>query len=428
MRLLPRSVVPSCVGVACVAVLALGGCSSGDGGAGAERVATDRGAIQDGVTDTSHAFAVGIWTGNGLCSGAIIAPNLVITARHCVAQVPTASVDCATDKFGANHAASVFGVTTDAQMSQRGKFYGVTKVVTPTDTHFCGNDIALLVLDTNIPSTVAKPVVPAVEYSMTDHTHYDITIDAIGYGVTSVGGSGAGVRRIKEGISIQCIPGDKQIPCPTNESSITANEFVTGAGTCSGDSGSSAFEKRSLDRGAPVSLGVLSRGGESGDQCLDAIYTRTDVFNDLIIATAVEAASAGGYPPPSWTNAVSPASGGGGAPEAAGGLGAPCDKDDACSSKMCAADGDNFVCVTRCDTSSATSCPDGFRCTAAGDTGLCFAGPAPSQPNAAQSTTTTTGCAVSPSSSTTGNGNTLLGFGLAAMSLAAVRRRRGRRG
>jgi len=84
----------------------------------------------------------------------------------------------------------------------------------------------------------------------------------------------------------------------STRSSGTPTTATTVTRRCSGDSGSSAYEENSFDTGDPVTLGVLSRGGESGTKCLDAVYTRTDSFKDLIIQTAFEAAKAGGYTPP----------------------------------------------------------------------------------------------------------------------------------
>src|SRR5204862_251245 len=52
-------------------------------------------AIQGGEIDTTHKFAVGVCAGGAgpgdcayICSGALIAPNLVVTARHCFQDAP----------------------------------------------------------------------------------------------------------------------------------------------------------------------------------------------------------------------------------------------------------------------------------------------------------------------------------------------------
>ena len=63
----------------------------------------------------------------------------------------------------------------------------------------------------------AKPVTPAVQYPITDHTHYSSEVTAIGYGVTAVGAQDEGVRRIKQNIAVTCIPGDTKLPCAREE-------------------------------------------------------------------------------------------------------------------------------------------------------------------------------------------------------------------
>ncbi|MDB4996356.1 MAG: hypothetical protein JWM74_3788 [Myxococcaceae bacterium] len=382
-------------------------------------------AIQGGKTDTSHAFAVGIMgqTSGAMCSGALIAPNLVVTARHCVAQVSDAAVNCATDKFGKVYAASSFFITTDSSMSQKGNWYGASKVIVPSGTTFCGADIALIILSKNIPATVATPVTPGIQFPLTDRAHYSLQMTAIGYGITSVSAQDEGIRRIKENIGIECIPGDKTIDCNKlgAGSEVAATEFVAGSGTCSGDSGSSAFEQKSFNSGSPVSMGVLSRGGEQGDQCVGSVYTRLDSYADLIRSTAQEASTAGGYAMPAW--AGGPEETDAGAPPAAGSPGATCATNDDCESKACnSLDGTNFFCTPTCDPADTTSCPDGFTCHADGEGGFCFATTDADKPAAKTTTTTTTGC------STTSRGPTspvpwIIGL---ALGLTAVARRRRR--
>src|SRR4051812_103624 len=53
----------------------------------AEKSAHAASAIQGGQVDTTSSFAIALISG-GLCSGTLIAPNLVITARHCVETAP----------------------------------------------------------------------------------------------------------------------------------------------------------------------------------------------------------------------------------------------------------------------------------------------------------------------------------------------------
>jgi len=70
---------------------------------------------------------------------------------------------------------------------------------------------------------------------------------------------------------------------------------------CSGDSGSGAFDQRSFEAGAPYVIGALSRGPQTRDRCLSAIYSRTDAHAKLIVDAAVRAAARGDYAAPPWT-------------------------------------------------------------------------------------------------------------------------------
>src|SRR5688572_28600307 len=80
-----------------------------------ESTSTTRGAIQGGSLDSANTFAVAILDeANGVCSGTLIAPNLVLTARHCIAGGGSDPIDCATDRFESPRAASGYKVTTAA--------------------------------------------------------------------------------------------------------------------------------------------------------------------------------------------------------------------------------------------------------------------------------------------------------------------------
>jgi len=266
--------------------------------------------IQGGTNDTTHQFAVGIVItmsdGTALCSGALLAPNLVATARHCVAAIPASGiVTCPDTKFGAVTAASNIVVSTGADLrNASAPTVTAKKVIVPSgadQTAVCGNDIALLILSQNI--SLPGYVTPVLNPPMTDHTLYAPTVTAIGYGITSatdMSGTSAGTRRIKQNVALTCIPGDSTFPNCTRDYPMTAAEFASGNGTCEGDSGSDAYEQDNFNAGHWVGFGVLSRGGDSGSTCLGGIYTRFDAWSSLIIDAAKQAATSGGYDVPSW--------------------------------------------------------------------------------------------------------------------------------
>ena len=299
------------------AVILAAGCSSADPSSAQAQ------AVQGGSVDSTDNYAVGVCVGNGpgqcqlLCSGALIAPNLVMTARHCVDQSPQA-IDCTSSStvFGAQHAPTqYFYITTYYSMMQGTKgWHQAKQIFTTPGTKVCGNDMALIMLTDNVPLSEAGGsfVTPVVQYSMTDHTRYSTTVTAIGYGDTSATTQDAGTRHILQNVNLLCIPGDKSIDCPSQAmTQMTVNEFISGDSTCEGDSGSSAYEQKAFNKSVPVSFGVLSRGGSSGSTCVQPVYTRTDAWKDFIVNTALTAASAGGYTAPSWTQAPPPPTDGG---------------------------------------------------------------------------------------------------------------------
>jgi MYXO-CTERM domain-containing protein len=401
------------------------GCAAGCGPAApaGETTAATSSPIESGTPDTSHTFAVAVVQLNvqtaSICTGALLAPNLVATARHCVEQIGSgAQIDCKTSTFGAVAPASQVFVTTDAIIGMANpSFTRVATIVVPAgadQTKVCGNDIALLILAAKV--TLPQYVVPVIAPPMTDHKTYSTSVVAIGYGVdtpTDTQGMSAGTRRIKESIPLTCIPNDKTfVDCfsdPQASQDMTSGEFVSGKdSTCEGDSGSNAFDQKNFSNGKWVSFGVLSRGGISADgmTCTDPIYTRFDAWGQLLVSTAKQAASMGGYPLPAWAGAGASLSDG-----------MACGADDECSSKNCVVIGQSssaFVCASPC---MANACAANFECVG----GFCFSGSQNASQNLAPSSG---GCALSAADAPRSAPSCNSAAGLAVAALAVARRRR----
>jgi hypothetical protein len=313
----------------CLAITGLSACGTGNGSAvqreasGPHAIRQTSDAIQGGTVDTGDSNVVGIMInssqGIAICSGALIGPNLVMSAHHCVADVTAQQLTCGGNAFGSLYGVSSFAITMSYNQAEtyftnnqfptidNSTWYGVSQVwVTGQD--ICGGDMSLLRLSTNIPTSTVCPLIPRVDSAIGANDTYT----AIGFGITSATGQIAGTRRKVTGMSVACADSS----CAQGYDGTLEWEGMSSAakGTCEGDSGGPA-----LDSSNRV-IGSVSRGPSSA--CNDTVYQSVYGQAAFIKAKAALAATSGGYAAAGWVTGASTSSASSGyCPTGAGGGG-----------------------------------------------------------------------------------------------------------
>ncbi len=320
--------------------------------------------IMGGTSDATDVNVVDIiWLMSGgfsECSGSLLAPNMVLTAHHCVSNVNNGSqgVSCGASSFAAPAAASNFYVSTkeilNTSSPTANAFHKVSQIVVPpnsTNNGFCGVDQAILILADNVQPSEAVPLVPRVD----THVQAKELYSAVGFGITSDTASDSGTRRRLNNLHRRLRGHLVRLARPRRHRRRRASG-IGDHGTCEGDSGGPA-----LDAQGRV-FGVTSRGGA---QCSSPIYGDVYDWADWIKQTAQMAASLGGYTAPPWVNGA-PTDPAYGYP-----VGGACDAT--CKSGFTLDDAEGCYCTRECET--AAPCPTGYTCETISNVQLCQRNP-----------------------------------------------------
>lgn len=208
-----------------------------------------------------------------LCSGALVAPNLVLTARHCVSRAVTATPSC--DARGRSHNGDHLAEDVDPQSIAIYTGSHVrpdvdvpvaraVRTLHPTGQVLCDSDVAFLVLDRAIPN--------ATILSMRLHAPVEAgdMVVPVGFGGGPLNIVGHKVARSKStvlatGPSANAATGAVLGP----------REFEVDRATCRGDSGGPAIDVMTGEI-----VGVVSRGG-SCSATGNHVYTRVDAYKRL---------------------------------------------------------------------------------------------------------------------------------------------------
>jgi hypothetical protein len=243
-------------------VWAVAACGSSD----PETVAATSQAIVGGTVPPSAASPVVRVVGpQGLCSGVLVADNLVATARHCTAQFTKGAITCTpSGELAAGSPGGALGADYPpaelqihlASSAATGSADAVgTQILSTQSPSGCRDDLSFIVLDRSLP------VVP-VPVRLSRPTSIGDSVSVWGYGQT-MNASDPTELRVYAGAQIVGIGPTVATTVP-ELAPVRSVRVGTGAITCDGDSGGPIL---STDTGALIALISIGSQAVAGGGC-----------------------------------------------------------------------------------------------------------------------------------------------------------------
>lgn len=224
---------------------------------------------------------------NADCTGTLVAPGLVLTARHCVSHVSGGSYTCDANGMLAEDGsrggrllsdarASDISVVVGSSLVDSPEVHGVVEIVHDGAATVCGHDLAFLVLDD--PVCGVDP--PELRFRPTE---IDESLLAVGWGAREDGSlptqrmRRAGVRLLGSGSAVD----------------LPASELLVTQAACVGDSGGPLLSEDGSEVVAVTARGPAGVDEEGVAECAKAttknVYSDVRFYADLFAEALVRA-------------------------------------------------------------------------------------------------------------------------------------------